>query len=154
EVMGRSWWAPEIFNCDAPNTGNMEVLERYGTEAQKQRWLAPLVDGTIRSAFAMTEPAGASSDATNMATEIRRDGHSYVIKGRTWWTSGAGDPRCKLLITMGVSNSDATDRHGRHSMILVPRDAPGVRLRRFLLIFGISDAPHGHMETIFDNVRV
>ena len=154
EIMGRSWWAPEIFNCDAPNTGNMEVLVRYGTEAQKKKWLEPLLDGTIRSAFAMTEPAVASSDATNIRTEIRCDGDYYVINGRKWWTSGAGDPRCKILITMGLSNPDSSDRHGRQSMILVPTDTKGVRIRRYLPMFGISDAPHGHMETIFDNVRV
>lgn len=154
EIMGRCYWAPEIFNCDPPNTGNMELLVRYGSEAQKARWLEPLLDGRIRSAFAMTEPAVASSDATNIQTSIRRDGDDYVIDGRKWWTSGAGDPRCELLIVMGLTDPDHTDRHQRQSMILVPRDAPGVRIRRYLPIYGISDAPHGHMETVFENVRV
>jgi len=154
EIMGKVYWAPEVFNCDAPNTGNMEVLVRYGTETHKREWLQPLLNGEIRSAFAMTEPGVASSDATNIQTEIRRDGDEYVVNGRKWWTSGAGDPRCKILITMGLSNPESTDRHGRQSMILIPRDTPGVKFRRYLPIFGVSDSPHGHMETIFDNVRV
>lgn len=154
EVMGRSYWAPEIFNCDAPNTGNMEVLVRYGTPAQQKTWLEPLLAGTIRSAFAMTEPDIASSDATNIRTEIRRDGDEFVITGRKWWTSGAGDPRCKLLIVMGRSDDGTADRHRRQSMVLVPTDTPGVRIRRYLPMFGISDSPHGHMETVFDEVRV
>ena len=154
EIMGRSYWAPEIFNCDAPNTGNMEVLVRYGTPAQQDRWLRPLLDGTIRSAFAMTEPNVASSDATNIGTRIRRDGDDYVISGRKWWTSGAGDPRCEILIVMGQNDPDNPNRHARQSMILVPTNTPGVHIRRYLPIFGISDAPHGHMETIFDDVRV
>jgi acyl-CoA dehydrogenase len=154
EIMGRCYWAPEIFNCDPPNTGNMEVLVRYGTEAQKDQWLTPLLEGKIRSAFAMTEPAVASSDAANIRTTIRRDGDDYVIDGRKWWTSGAGDPRCKLLIVMGLSNPDGDDRHRRQSMILVPIDAPGVRIRRYLPIYGLTDAPHGHMETVFEGVRV
>ena len=154
EIMGRSYWAPEIFNCDAPNTGNMEVLVRYGTPEQQRQWLQPLLDGTIRSAFAMTEPAVASSDATNIGTRIRRDGDDYVITGRKWWTSGAGDPRCRILIVMGQNDPDNPNRHARQSMILVPTDTPGVHIRRYLPIFGVSDAPHGHMETIFDNVRV
>ena len=154
EIMGRSTWAPEIFNCDAPNTGNIEVLVHYGSEEQKREWLLPLLDGRIRSAFAMTEPDVASSDATNIRTEIRRDGDHYLIKGRKWWTSGAGDPRCKLLITMGLTDRDGSDGHRRHSMILVPANAPGVTVRRYLPVLGFSEAPHGHMETIFDEVRV
>ncbi len=154
EIMGRVTFAPEIFNCDAPNTGNMEVLVRYGTDEHKRKWLQPLLRGEIRSAFAMTEPGVGSSDATNIRTEIRRDGDEYVINGRKWWTSGAGDPRCKILITMGLSNPDNPSRHGRQSMILVPTDAKGVKFRRYLPIMGASDSPHGHMETIFDNVRV
>lgn len=154
EIMGRSYFAPEIFNCDAPNTGNMEVLVRYGTEAQKRAWLDPLLAGQIRSAFAMTEPGVASSDATNIRTSIRREGDEYVINGRKWWTSGAGDPRCKILIVMGLSSPDNPDRHRRQSMILVPTQTPGVTVRRYLPMFGLSDAPHGHMETVFENVRV
>lgn len=154
ELMGRVFWASEVFNCDAPNTGNMEVLVRYGTERHKREWLEPLLRGEIRSAFAMTEPGVASSDATNIQTEIRRDGDEYVVNGRKWWTSGAGDPRCKLLITMGLSNPESSHRHGRQSMILIPTDTPGVSFSRYLPIFGVSDSPHGHMETIFDNVRV
>lgn len=157
EIMGRCYWAPEVFNCDPPNTGNMELLVRYGSEAHKRRWLAPLLHGEIRSAYAMTEPAVASSDATNIRTTIRRDGDHYVVDGRKWWTSGAGDPRCKLLVVMGLSETDQAakaDRHGRHSMILVPMDAEGVRVRRYLPIHGMSDAPHGHMEVVFDSVRV
>jgi len=154
EIMGRAYWAPEIFNCDAPNTGNMEVLVRYGSAQHKKRWLEPLLAGKIRSAFAMTEPAVASSDATNIRTEIRRDGDFYVVNGRKWWTSGAGDPRCAIMIVMGLSNPEETDRHRRQSMILVPTDTKGVRVRRYLPIYGISDSPHGHMEVLFDNVRV
>ena len=154
EIMGRSMWAPEIFNCDAPNTGNIEVLVHYGSEDQKRDWLLPLLEGRIRSAFAMTEPDVASSDATNIRTEIRRDGDHYIVKGHKWWTSGAGDPRCKLLITMGLTDRDGSDRHRRHSMILVPSNAPGVTIRRYLPVLGFSEAPHGHMETIFDEVRV
>jgi len=153
EEMGRVPWASEVFNCSAPDTGNMEVLHRYGTAEQKQRWLRPLLDGEIRSAFAMTEPAVASSDATNIATRIERDGDDYVINGRKWWISGAGDPRCKLLIVLGVSNPDA-ERHQRHSQIFVPVDAPGVTIGRALPVFGYDDAPHGHCEVTFDNVRV
>lgn len=154
EVMGRCFWAPEIFNCDAPNTGNMEVLLRYGTEAQKAEWLTPLLEGMIRSGFSMTEPDVASSDATNIRTSITRDGDDYVIRGRKWWTSGAGDPRCKILIVMGLSNPDDPSLHGRQSMILVPTETEGVKIRRYLPMFGLSDAPHGHMEIDFDNVRV
>ncbi|WP_165322457.1 acyl-CoA dehydrogenase family protein [Rhizorhabdus phycosphaerae] len=153
EEMGRVTWASEVFNCSAPDTGNMEVLHRYGTPEQKQRWLRPLLDGEIRSAFAMTEPAVASSDATNIATRIERDGDDYVINGRKWWISGAGDPRCKLLIVLGVSDPDA-ERHQRHSQIFVPVDAPGVTIGRALPVFGYDDAPHGHCEVVFDNVRV
>ena len=154
EVMGRSYWAPEVFNCDAPNTGNMETLVRYGSLEQQQRWLRPLLAGTIRSAYAMTEPDTASSDATNIRMTMRVEGDELVIVGRKWWTSGAGDPRCKILIVMGLTDPDGEDRHRRQSMVLVPTDTPGVRIRRYLPIIGVSDSPHGHMEVIFDNVRV
>ncbi len=153
EIMGRVEFASEVFNCSAPDTGNMETIERYGTEAQKQEWLEPLLEGKIRSAFAMTEPGVASSDATNIESTIERQGDEYVINGRKWWTSGGGDPRCKLLIFMGKTNPKA-DRHSQQSMILVPRDTPGVDIMRPLTVFGYDDAPHGHMEVDFRNVRV
>jgi acyl-CoA dehydrogenase len=153
EEMGRSPIAPEAFNCAAPDTGNMETIARYGTQAQKDEWLKPLMDGQIRSCFAMTEPAVASSDATNIRTEIRRDGDHYVINGRKWWSSGAMDPRCKIFIVMGLTNPDGP-KHQRQSMILVPADTLGVTVMRPLSVFGYDDAPHGHAEVDFKDVRV
>ena len=153
EEMGRFHWASEVFNCSAPDTGNMEVFERYGTLEQKERWLRPLMNGEIRSAFLMTEPAVASSDATNIETSIRRDGDHYVINGRKWWSSGTGDPRCKIAIVMGKTDTEAK-RHQQQSMILVPLDTPGVRIERMLSVYGYDHAPHGHGEVVLENVRV
>jgi acyl-CoA dehydrogenase len=153
EIMGRSHIAPEAFNCSAPDTGNMEVLARYGTEAQRQRWLVPLLEGRIRSAFAMTEPDVASSDATNVQSSIVQDGSDYVINGRKWWTSGAGDPRCEILIFMGKTNPQAS-RHSQQSMVLVPMNTPGVKRLRLLTVLGYDHAPHGHGELEFHDVRV
>jgi acyl-CoA dehydrogenase len=153
EVMGRVGWSSEVFNCSAPDTGNMEILERYGSDDIKARFLAPLLKGEIRSAFCMTEPAVASSDATNIETKIAREGDHYVITGRKWWSSGAGDVRCKVLIVMGKTDP-AAPRHAQQSQVVVPMDTPGVRVVRMLPVFGFDDAPHGHAEIDFDNVRV
>lgn len=153
EEMGRVLWSSEVFNCSAPDTGNMEVLARYGTAEQKDKWMKPLLAGTIRSAFLMTEPDVASSDATNISCSIQRDGDEYVINGRKWWSSGAGDPRCKIYILMGKNDPEA-ERHKQQSMILVPADTPGITVVRPLNVFGYDDAPHGHMEVRLENVRV
>ncbi len=153
EEMGRIGYASEVFNCSAPDTGNMEVFHRYGTRAQKEQWLRPLMNGEIRSAFLMTEPAVASSDATNIETSMVRDGDHYVINGRKWWSSGTGDPRCKIAIVMGKTNPGAS-RHAQQSMILVPLDTPGVKIERMLSVYGYDHAPHGHGEVVLENVRV
>jgi acyl-CoA dehydrogenase len=153
ETMGRVFWSSEVFNCSAPDTGNMEVLTKYGTTEQQETWLKPLLDGEIRSCFAMTEPDAASSDATNIKSSIKRNGDDYIVNGRKWWTTGAGDVRCKLAIFMGKTDETAA-KHLQQSMILVPLDAEGVRIERLLTVFGYDDAPHGHAEITFENVRI
>ena len=154
EIMGRSMWSAEVFNCSAPDTGNMEVLVRYGTEEQKEKYLKPLLEGKTRSAFAMTEPAVASSDATNIESEIKMEGNQYVINGTKWWTSGAMDPRCEFYIFMGKTDPDNENIHKQQSMILVDKDTPGINIKRHLPVFGYDDAPHGHAEIEFKDVRV
>ena len=154
EIMGRMSWAPEVFNCSAPDTGNMETIERYGSEAHKKEWLEPLLAGKIRSAFLMTEPDVASSDATNIQLRIKREGSNYVINGTKWWSSGAGDSRCKIYIVMGKTDPDNASRHSQQSMILVPAGTPGIKILRHLPVFGYDDAPHGHMEIELKNVKV
>jgi acyl-CoA dehydrogenase len=154
EIMGRVTWAPEVFNCSAPDTGNMETIERYGTEAQKKEWLEPLLRGEIRSAFLMTEPAVASSDATNIQLRIEKKGDQYVVNGTKWWSSGAGDPRCKVYIVMGKTDPENASRHSQQSMILMPAGLPGINIKRFIPVFGYDDAPHGHMEIEMKDVKV
>jgi acyl-CoA dehydrogenase len=154
EIMGRVLWAPEVFNCSAPDTGNMETLLKYGTAEQVREWCEPLLEGRIRSAFLMTEPAVASSDATNIQTRIQREADQYVVNGVKWWSSGAGDSRCRIYIVMGKTDPDNASRHSQQSMVLVPADAPGIRVKRYLPVFGYDDAPHGHMEIELKDVRV
>jgi len=154
EIMGRVHWAPEVFNCSAPDTGNMETILKYGTPEQIKRWCEPLLEGRIRSAFLMTEPGVASSDATNIQTRIAREGENYVINGVKWWSSGAGDSRCKLYIVMGKTDPDNASKHRQQSMVLVPADTPGIEVRRHLPVFGYDEAPHGHMEIKLNNVRI
>jgi acyl-CoA dehydrogenase len=154
EIMGRVTWAPEVFNCSAPDTGNMETIERYGTEEQKKQWLEPLLRGEIRSAFLMTEPAVASSDATNIQLRIEKKGDQYVVNGTKWWSSGAGDPRCKVYIVMGKTDPENASRHSQQSMILMPAGLPGINIKRFIPVFGYDDAPHGHMEIEMKDVKV
>jgi acyl-CoA dehydrogenase len=154
EIMGRITWAPEVFNCSAPDTGNMETILKYGTPEHVKQWAEPILEGKIRSAFLMTEPAVASSDATNIQTRIRKEGADYVINGTKWWSSGAGDPRCKIYIVMGKTDPDNASRHSQQSMVLVPAGTPGVHIKRHLEVFGYDDAPHGHMEIEMKDVRV